>query len=101
MSNTAITAEGLSKLYRIGGPAARHGMLRETLAERAKALVRRDSRSKRRDIWALKDISFELKWGEVLGIVGANGAGKSTLLKILCRITEPTAGQVEVHGRVG
>jgi len=52
-------------------------------------------------IWALKDVSFEVKRGEILGVVGANGAGKSTLLKVMSRITEPTVGRAEIHGRVG
>jgi lipopolysaccharide transport system ATP-binding protein len=110
MSETVIRVQNLSKQYRIG---AREGYktFRETLVDAVKAplqglgglftrhssLVTRDSQT----IWALKDVSFEVKQGEVLGIIGRNGAGKSTLLKILSRITEPTEGRVELRGRVG
>ncbi len=110
MGNTVINVEHLSKQYRIG---AREGYrtFRETLVDalqsplkQFKSLFTRDSSLVTRHsetIWALKDVSFEVKQGEVLGIIGRNGAGKSTLLKILSKITEPTEGRVELRGRVG
>ena len=110
MTETVIKVQNLSKQYRIG---AREGYktFRETLVDAAKAPFRQflhlfnptsDLRSPTSDlIWALKDVSFEVKQGEVLGIIGRNGAGKSTLLKILSKITEPTEGRVELRGRVG
>ena len=109
MANVAIRVENLSKLYRIGGPQARYKTLRESLVGAARAPIRRAGRLLRGEaatdhqetIWALKDVSFEVKHGEVLGIIGRNGAGKSTLLKILSRITAPTEGSVDLYGRVG
>jgi lipopolysaccharide transport system ATP-binding protein len=92
--SVAIQAEGLGKRYRLGGP--RHNTLRDAFA----AAFQRRSAS-RESFWALRDVSFAVRPGEVVGIVGANGAGKSTLLKILARITEPTTGRAEIHGRVG
>jgi lipopolysaccharide transport system ATP-binding protein len=105
MSDIAIRVEGLSKLYRLGD-AEGYRTLRESLTDTFLAPFRRlsNGRSPKREpetIWALKDVSFEVKHGEVIGIIGRNGAGKSTLLKILSRITEPTEGQAEIHGRVG
>lgn len=102
-----ITVEGLSKLYRLGAIGGR--TLREDL-ERWWATVRGQPDPQRRfgfgpqgdvDHWALRGVSFEVREGEVLGVIGRNGAGKSTLLKILSRITAPTSGRATIHGRVG
>lgn len=109
MSDIAIRVENLSKLYRIGGKQEKYRTLRDTLSDAASAPFRRVRSALRRgsqdsadtSVWALKDVSFEVKRGEVVGVIGRNGAGKSTLLKILSRITEPTSGRAEIHGRVG
>jgi lipopolysaccharide transport system ATP-binding protein len=102
MGEIAIRAEGLGKSYRIGHEAqANYRTLRESLASLAARPLRRASRSSHETIWALKDVSFEVRRGEALGIIGRNGAGKSTLLKILSRITRPTLGRAEVYGRLG
>jgi lipopolysaccharide transport system ATP-binding protein len=95
-----IRVDNVSKRYRIGGQQ-NHTSLRDSLAAVARAPLRfwRDGEGK--TIWALKDVAFEVSRGEVVGIIGRNGAGKSTLLKILSRITKPTKGRVELHGRVG
>lgn len=101
----AIRVNGLGKKYKISHETAGYKTLGETITNTIKRPVRRlrgeaPSMSKE-DFWALKDVSFEVRKGEVVGIIGRNGAGKSTLLKILSRITTPTEGTVEVHGRVG
>ena len=106
MSDIAIRVENLSKMYQIGEKQERYYTFRDTLANIALAPFRRLRRigkppKEEEIIWALKDVSFEVKHGEVVGIIGRNGAGKTTFLKILSRITEPTEGQAEIHGRVG
>jgi lipopolysaccharide transport system ATP-binding protein len=106
MDDTAIRVENLSKRYRIGGPQARYKTIRESLMDMAAAPVRRlrtlgQPSPDDETIWALKDVSFDVKRGEVVGIIGRNGAGKTTLLRILSRITEPTEGYAEIRGRVG
>jgi lipopolysaccharide transport system ATP-binding protein len=101
VSNVAVRAEHLSKRYLIGERSAGYRMFRETLSDFVGGILRRNERAPRQEHWALRDVSFDLHWGDVLGVIGPNGAGKSTLLKILSRITEPTGGQAEVYGRVG
>lgn len=95
-----VKIEKLSKQYRIGLRQASHPTLRDMIAGTLRAPIK-GLREKRRgtNIWALKDVSFEIMPGEVVGIIGRNGAGKSTLLKVLSRITEPTVGRVELYGR--
>jgi lipopolysaccharide transport system ATP-binding protein len=102
MPVTAITAEGLSKRYRIGQYRAAYGTLRDSIVMGAKRALRREHEPRaKHEIWALKDVSFTVDEGEALGIIGLNGAGKSTLLKILTRITTPTEGRAEIRGRAG
>ncbi len=96
-----IRVQDLSKLYYLGGPTAAYSTLREAVmnvARRPLGFLRRSAEPE--TLWALKDVSFEVEPGDVVGIIGRNGAGKSTLLKILSRITEPTSGRVELFGRV-
>ncbi len=111
MGDVALRVENLGKRYRLG-QRQRYLALRDSLAQAMQIPVRAlgsllNGRSKENGlasdnyIWALKDVSFEVKLGESIGIIGRNGAGKSTLLKILSRITEPTEGYAEIHGRVG
>src|ERR1700678_2182873 len=125
MSGPVIRVEGLGKRYRLG-EGLRHTALRNLLGDTLGAPLRILSGNSRashnspraespaanadagaainghsRFIWALKDVNFEVHQGEVVGLIGRNGAGKSTLLKILARITRPTEGHAEIHGRVG
>jgi lipopolysaccharide transport system ATP-binding protein len=99
VSAPTIRVSGLSKRFRIG-ERVRYKSLRESIQNAVAAPFRRGRRPKE-TIWALRDVSFEVAPGEVVGVIGRNGAGKSTLLKVLSRITEPTEGRVELRGRVG
>jgi lipopolysaccharide transport system ATP-binding protein len=109
MSDVAVRAVGLGKQYRIG-ERQKYKAIRDALTDAMSLPFRigssfftgRSSETKESaELWALKNVSFEINQGEVVGVIGRNGAGKSTLLKILSRITEPTEGYVDLHGRVG
>ncbi len=112
MEDYAIRVHDLGKKYRIGVTQERYRTLRDSLVDIVKSpylAVQSKLRSGKNNnvgvtdghIWALRNVSFDVKRGQVLGVIGRNGAGKSTLLKILSRVTEPTEGTVEIHGRVG
>jgi lipopolysaccharide transport system ATP-binding protein len=93
----AIRAEGLGKRYRVASAGSRKDTLRDAVTDSVRSLLKR----KRHSFWALKDVSFEIRRGENVGILGMNGAGKSTLLKVLSRVTDPTEGRAWVQGRLG
>src|ERR1700730_4838766 len=100
--SSVIRVEHLSKKYRIGASQAPYTTLRETLVGAVRAplaRLRRGVANESQEVWAVKDVSFEVNAGDAIGIIGRNGAGKSTLLKLLARITEPTAGRIELYGR--
>ncbi|MGV3721638.1 MAG: polysaccharide ABC transporter ATP-binding protein [Actinomycetota bacterium] len=103
MSQPVISVEGLSKQYRIGAPGAQYGTLADTLSQSMRTglgRLRGKQAPSATSFWALRDVSFTVQPGEVVGIIGRNGAGKSTLLKVLSRITEPTSGRVRIRGRM-
>ena len=108
-SDLAIRVDGLWKQYRIGSRQARYRTLRESVGgallnplRRARAVLRGEAaQGGNETFWALRDVAFEVKRGEIVGVIGRNGAGKSTLLKVLARITEPTRGEIRMRGRVG
>jgi lipopolysaccharide transport system ATP-binding protein len=111
MSDVVIRVEGLSKLYQLGARQQGYKTFRDRLSDMSAVPYRAlksafrgsENTPKKEDntIWAMRDISFEVRRGEIVGVIGRNGAGKSTLLKVLSRITEPTEGYAEIRGRVG
>ena len=104
MSDLAIHVENLGKEYTIGVPVVNYQTLRDRFSgmfQRREKRLGSGNKESEGKIWALKDVSFDVKQGQVLGVIGRNGAGKSTLLKILSRVTDPTAGYAEIRGRVG
>jgi lipopolysaccharide transport system ATP-binding protein len=106
MDEVSIRIDSVGKKYTIGGALKSGGTLRDTISSAVRRPIERirhpgAATHHGETLWAVRDVSMEVKDGEVLGIIGGNGAGKSTLLKLLSRITEPTEGQIDLHGRVG
>lgn len=98
----SVEVSHIGKRYKIGSMPTMYRTFRETLADRLKRFRNPQSGENQAEtFWALDDISFKVKEGQALGIIGRNGAGKSTLLKILSRVTDPTVGSAKIHGRVG
>jgi lipopolysaccharide transport system ATP-binding protein len=104
---TAIKVEGLGKKYRVGQSRGKHDTLRDSIMRRIYGTFGRGEKPSlngggdSREFWALRDVSFDVTPGEIVGVIGRNGAGKSTLLKTLARITEPSEGTIDIYGRVG
>src|ERR1039458_7453974 len=106
MSRNAIEVQGIGKQYRLGGnpnsAAYSYKSLRDVLSGIPRRLLRRGPAPERKEMfWALKDVSFAVPEGQVVGLIGRNGAGKSTFLKVLSRVTEPTEGKIGFYGRIG
>jgi len=98
MSSLAVHADNIGKMYHLGSQVLAYQTLRDSLPN----MFKRKEKTGENDIlWALRNVSFDIEQGSVMGIIGRNGAGKSTLLKILSRVTEPSEGYAEIHGRVG
>ena len=104
MSDVAIRIDGLGKKYRIRHQRReRYTALRDVITDKVRGIFRpapTEAAACVEDFWALKDVSLEIRRGEVVGVIGRNGAGKSTLLKLLSRITQPNEGRIELEGRV-
>lgn len=106
MSVVSVSVEGVGKRYQIGGAVQRGNTLRDSLMAAVQRPIQRirhpgSTTHRVEELWALRDVSLEVREGEVLGLIGGNGAGKSTLLKLISRITEPTEGTIHLRGRVG
>jgi lipopolysaccharide transport system ATP-binding protein len=104
MSEIVVKVENLGKRYKIGATVDRSPTLRDAIVKAAQwpaRLLRGEARPDKQIIWAMRGVSFEVRRGQVLGVIGRNGAGKSTLLKVLSQITEPTEGYARITGRVG